>query len=441
MRLRVAYLAVAATAVASLANAQAWSVQSGATGRLEYNDNYFFVPVDTQSAFTASITPFLTAARRTETSDVTALIAVGANEVWGDPPAVNYLSGRFDLDGSVREARSTWAGKASFVRSADLQNQASQAGAPLVLAYTNAASMAGAYTYAMTERWSLGATVGAYGNRYEAVESDAALSNNHGFYASGNVGYAYSERTLLTFVTGYTFYDSSVARGSGVTTTIGAVHQFSPQLTISASAGGFWSNTEASDNSLAGGNHRRDSGGLFGGSLTYLASERTQVGASLSENLTPSSSGTLNKADIASAALTHQFSERLTGRLGGSYTRTIIPATTSKSITNSDYSGGIGLTYVLAERWQLDAGYRYTGARYEQTAGAPKSNVVFLSIGYNWPGASFTEWVGRRSDMQGPAGAGAVSLPVRGPESPPLPGVPPAASSPGAAPFDQLTIP
>ena len=132
-----------------------------------------------------------------------------------------------------------------------------------MLAFTDAASVTGEYAYALTERWSLGATVGAYSNRYEAIESDAALSNNHGYYASGNVGYAYSDRTQFTFVTGYTYDDSNVARSSGVTATVGAVHQFSPQLTVSASAGVFWSDTEAIGNSLAGGNHRRDSGGLY----------------------------------------------------------------------------------------------------------------------------------------------------------------------------------
>ena len=68
--------------VPSLAKAQAWSVQSGVAARVEYNDNYFFTANNAQSAFTASVTPFVTAARRTETSDVTALLAVGANKVW-----------------------------------------------------------------------------------------------------------------------------------------------------------------------------------------------------------------------------------------------------------------------------------------------------------------------------------------------------------------------
>jgi hypothetical protein len=456
LRVGAAFVAAAATAVASLATAQEWSVQSGATARVEYNDNYFFTsvvtqsaltgsitPVATQSAFTGTLTPFVTAARRTEASDVTALVAVGANKVWRLSPTVDYLSGRFGLDGSLREARSTWTGSASFVRSAPQQSELTPAGAAILLglAYTNAASAKGGYTYALTERWSLGTTAGAYSNRYDSVDKVGTLSNNRGYYAGGNAGYAYSDRTQFTFTAGYSHYISNVTRSDEVTTTIGVVHQVSPQLTISASVGGFWSDIEVTQSDIVTGNRSRDRGELYGGNISYAFSERTQFVANLSENLLPSSSGSFNKTENAGASLTHRFSDRLTGRLGASYTRTIFPAAISSSSTNNYYLGEIGFSYLLAERWKLDAGYQYARARYEQIAGEPKSNLVFVSIGYNWPGASFTDWVGRRPDTQGLPGAGAVSLPVRSPGSTALPGVPPAASPPEASPFDRLTIP
>jgi hypothetical protein len=455
-RLGVAFVAAAATAMAPLTAAQEWSVQSGAAGRVEYNDNYFFTssatqstipgsttPVAVQSATTGSITPFVTAARRTETSDVTALIAVGANKVWGLSSSVDYVSGRFGLDGSLREARSTWAGSASFVRSASLQNETDQTGTALVLALTNAATATGTYTYALTERWSLGATAGAYSNTYSGVENATTLSNNHGYNASGNVGYAYSDRTQFTLTAGYSKYISNVTRSNEVTTTIGVVHQFSPQLTISASVGGFWNDTKVVQSDLpATGIRQRDDGQLYGGNISYAFSERTQFVANLSENLAPSSSGTLNKTDSAGAYLTHQFSDRLTGRLGANYARTTVPTTISSSSTTNYYSGEVGFSYLLAERWKLDAGYRYSGARYGQVAGqpevgSPNSNVVFMSIAYNWPGASFTNWVGQRPEVQGLPGAGAVVLPQRSPGS----SAPPEAPSQRISPFEPFTIP
>jgi hypothetical protein len=455
-------IGLVAAVAASLAGAQDWSVQSGATARVEYNDNYFFTsnatpstssgsttPVAPQSAITGSITPFVTAARRTEASEVTALVAVGANKVWSISPNVDYLSGRFALDGAVRDARSTLTGDASFVRSASLQNASGLAGTTLVLAYTNAASIFGSYTYALTERWSLGATAGAYSNTYSSVDTATAtaLSNNHGYNANGNVGFAYSDRTQFAFTAAYSDYISNLTHADAVTTTIGIVHQFSPQLTISASVGGFWSDTKVVQSDVpAAGSRVRDDGPLYGGSVSYAFSERTQFGVNLSENLVPSGSGALSKNEVAGAWLTHQFSDRLTGRLGANYTRTIVPVTISSSATNNYYAGEAGISYLLAERWKLDAGYRYARARYEQIAGQaetgqPRSNVVFVTISYNWPGASSTNWVGQPPNVQGSPGAGAVPLPVRSQPFTPPPGTPAEGAPSETTPFDRFTIP
>ncbi len=333
--------------------------------------------------------------------------------------------------------------------------------------------MNGAYTYALTERWSLGATAGGYGNWYEGIEGGGgSLQNNRGYFAGGKVGYAYSDRTQMTFSAVYSHYSSDVTRSGYVTTTLGVAHQFSPQLTISASVGGFWSDIEATRNALVcpttpilcdtglvprvpitTSDQRHDSGPLYGGNISYAFSERTQLAASLVENLTPSAAGTINKSDIAYASLSHQFSERLGGRLGVSYVRTVFPVALAGSSTTNYYQGEIGVSYLLTERWKVEAGYRYARAQYSQNPFEPQSNVVFVSIGYGWPGASFTDWVGARLDTQGLPGAGPVALPER-PPSTPVPGAtpevpepagtpaaPPAPASPESSPFDQFTIP
>jgi opacity protein-like surface antigen len=477
MRARIvtAVVAVAAAGWPTLASAQTWSVQSGFTARGEYNDNYFFAPNNQQPAFTATATPFVTAARRTETSDVTALLAVGANKVWLWDPSetTDYLSGRLGLNGSLRDERSTWTGNISFSRAPTLQNQVTATGTVLGLANTNAGAVNGGYTYALTERWSLGATAGGFGNRYESVlGSGSSLQNNQSYYAGGNVGYALSDRTQFSFSAVYSHYSSDITRGDYVTTTLGVVHQFSPRLTISASVGEFWSDITATQTALVcpttpilcdsglvpqvpitTGEQRSDNGQIYGGNISYAFSERTQLTASLAENLGPSGTGILTKTDSAIAFLSHRFSDRMTGRFGASYTRQIFPTGLSRSSTTNSYAGEIGVSYRLAERWTLDAGYRYRRAQYSQNSSEPQSNVVFVSIGYGWPGASFTDWVGARLDTQGLAGAGPVSLSERSPGTPALGGTPgtsdaastgdsgPAPSSPETSPFDQFTIP
>ena len=84
-----------------------------------------------------------------------------------------------------------------------------------------------------------------YSNRYSDVGSDGTFSNNHGYYAGGTLGYAYSERTQATLAAGYSYYSSDISHSDSMTATLGIVHQVSPQLTISVSGGGFWSDTTA----------------------------------------------------------------------------------------------------------------------------------------------------------------------------------------------------
>ena len=251
-----------------------------------------------------------------------------------------------------------------------------------------------------------------------------------------------------TFAAAYSHYSSDVTRSDYVTTTLGVAHQFSPQLTISASVGGFWSDIEATRNALVcpttpilcdtglvprvpitTSDQRHDSGPLYGGNISYAFSERTQLAASLVENLAPSASGTTNKSDSAYASLSHQFSERLSGTARRKlYAHDLSGSASTGSSTTNYYQGEIGVSYLLAERWKLDAGYRYARAQYSQNPFEPQSNVVFVSIGYGWPGASFTDWVGARLDTQGLPGAGPVALPER-PPSTPVPGATECRSS------------
>lgn len=478
MRLAAVLIAVAIfTGYPMTATAEAWLVQSGFAARGHFTDNYFFASSGKESGFTASISPFVTAARRTETSDVAAVLAVGANKVWGLSENIDYLSGRLGLDGSLRDDRSTWAGSIAYTRAPTLQSQLTQRGNVLALAYTDTASASGSYSYQLSERWSLGVRAGAFNNQYSSVQSTSiqntsvSLQNNSAFYGGGTVNYAYSERTQFNFVAAYGHTTGNLTRSDSITTTIGFVHRFSEQLTVSASVGSFWSDIQATRTALVcpttpllcdsglvpripitAGESRSDNGHLYGGNVSYNFSERTSFSAFLSENLAPTSAGTLAKTDTAGASLSHKFSERLSARLGASYTRQVFPSGVSGLSTTNFYAAEAGVSYLLTERWSLDAGYRYTRAEYtQQFRGEPQANLVFVSIGYNWPGASFTEWVGARLDTQGLPGAGPVPLSTALPVgTAPVPKTADeeqageaeqATPAPETSPFDQFTIP
>ncbi len=425
-RVAAASLAIAAAALPSIAGAQAWSVQGGVAARAEYNDNYFFSAGNEESATTATLTPFLAAARRTEVSQVTAVLAVGVNDVSGPTLTSNsYGGGRFILDGSLREATSLWTGQASYERTPRLESERTASGTILGLVNTNTALVGGGYTRAVTERLSLGATLGAYDNEYDRLETNTApLPDNHGYNVGGRVGYSVSDRTLLTVLPVYGRYYSDITRSDYTTVVFGVVHQFSPQFSVSVSAGGFRSDIEETDTGL----RRRDDGQLYGGSASYAFSERTRFELSLAEGLSPSAIGTITANRNAYASLAHNFSDRLTARLGAGYERTVSPESLTGSSRTTNYRGEVGVSYLISEDWRLEAGYRYGRATYSQDATEPRSNVAFLSIGYNWPGTALGDQVARSPDTQG--------LPAAGPQS--MPG---GTGATRAGPFDRYTIP
>ncbi len=136
-----------------------------------------------------------------------AFLAVGLNRVWGPSPTTDYVSGRVGLNGAVYDERSTWTGAIAFSRAPLLQNAQTQAGVTLVRAYTNTASVNGAYSYALTERWSVGATAGWYQNNYDAVErQEACCRTTTATSQALRLNYRYSERTGFTAAAMFSHY-------------------------------------------------------------------------------------------------------------------------------------------------------------------------------------------------------------------------------------------
>jgi opacity protein-like surface antigen len=445
-------VAAMAVAVPIIATAQSWSIQAGGAARGEFNDNYFFTPDDRQWAFTGSVVPFVTAVRRTETTDVSALLAVGANRVWTSSADSDYLSARLGLLGTRTEVAQTFSGGVSVSRVPSLQSEVTLAGVALTRVYVNNASANGAYSHALSERWSLGATAGAYVNRYDSLAGPNTLQNNRGYLVGATMGYAASSRTQLTAATQYSYFTSDVVSNDTFTATLGVAHDISPQIAVSASVGGFWTSAHISQLSascpsvsndcnggltreLSSDSTRRAQGMLYGASLRYTLSERTGLLVNLSQNLAPSSTGALSKSSNAAASLSYRFSERLDGRLLGTFARTTYPGTLANAVERTAV-GEVGVSYALAERWTLDAGYRYTGTRYSQNAGQPVSNVVFVNVAFNWLGATMTNRIELSPDVPGIVGAGPLLLREHPSGAPDLTGVRPVPESTVTIPYD-----
>lgn len=442
-----------AYALSPFAAGQQWQLQAGGAARGEWNDNYFFTADNAESAFVLSLAPFLTATQKTDTSELAALFAVGANKVWGPSGAKDYVSGRLGVSGMQSDAVSSANGSLSISRAPALQNEVTPAGIVQTLAFTDNAMANAVYSRALSERWSAGATVSAYANHYDkAADAPTTFQNNWSWSAGANAGYAVSSQAQLTFTTLFSHYSSDVERDDSVTATAALAYDVSPRLAVSGSVGYFWTSSDTDAASFAcsagvgqcgeGRVRSHDDGVLFGGSVRYSALEQTILLATAAENLAPSGTGALSKNSNAALTAVHRFTDRLTGRVGASYTRTKFPTVLGTEIDRT-YAAEIGASYALGERWTLDAGYRYLRTDYSQNDQQPRSNIVFLSIAYNWPGANIGGWSAIRPDTAGLPGAGPSSI-RQYPSGPPDLAGGAVQPSPGEAkptPFDQLLVP
>jgi len=406
------------------ARAQGWSLEGGGLARGEYTDNYFFTADDRESAFTASVAPFLSAVRRTEVSEFAALVAPAVNKVWGSTSDAGFLTGRLAISGSLREPDSAWSGSASLARDRSLQSQDTAAGIVFAVTARTSTAVDGTYSAELTERWTAAATLSGYANRYQAVESATPLQDNSGYTARVRAVYAYSDRTQVTLSSAASHFTSDVSHGKALSATLGIARQWSPQLLASATLGGYVSWIEAVECAAAtcagvaplpadGGGLGRHGGLLYGASLTDALSERSRVTAGFSSDVSPSSSGTLVRTHSAGISLSRDLSERASGRIGA---RAVLDQSLDSESRGTYYAVDAGATYRLGERWVLDAGYTYARAHYSQRQGEPRSNAVFVSIAYNWSGITLAERGGTLWDTGALSGTpGAITPPGSAP--------------------------
>jgi outer membrane protein assembly factor BamA len=390
--------------------------------------------------------------RHTETSDLAAVLTVGGNVVFGSQADSRYVDYGAAIDGTWRETSATTAAGASIGRTRSLQSQVTPAGVTFALLTTDSAAARGRYTRSLTERWSAEANGRIYANRYDAVSGANPTQDNHGFSLGARAVYQQSETTRVAYGLVASRSISAGQRSDTFAATIEFVRQHTPQLRTTAMLGGFDSLAPASFCS-AGGCDDTDSsarvrhgGWLYGTSVVYLPSARASVAAGAASDLAPSSTGPLLRSDTAYLSAGYEVTERMSARAGlrASWQRTLDHS------SRSDYYGGeLGLSYRIAERWSLDAGYAYAHARYGNAQGSPSDNRVFVSVTYNGEGLSLlptAPWtsgavlgsgVGVPPSAGAPAAPGEPGLPLQPPGFPSPGPASPGSPIPGQAPPEQ----
>ena len=440
---RRAAAAAALLVVPVLAGAQEWGYKPGGSARLEYTDNYGLSPINKQSGTTWSVQPFIVGYRRTETSQINLLAGIGYTATTGVNPSNDYWTGRLAVDGSTVVERSSFGYSLGVSRDSTQRTETQQTGVVFGSSNIRTGTTAGAnYSYQLTERWNAGVFGSVYQNSYSTSGSNTSnLQDNSGYSAGGNLGYTLTPQTQLSLSASYSYYDSDITTNNSISTQLAATHQYSERLTVSGYGGYFWSQIDATQNvpvcptnpllcqlglvqpvTIPVGTNRNGNGTLFGGSVNYLASLQTTLTANASQNITPSGTGTITKATNFNAYVNHNFSERLRGRAGGTWTESTIPGFNTGTFKSTYYSLVVAGSYNLSDAWLLDFGYRHDYS--DQRGLTADANVVFVAIAYNWPGQSMGNWSG----LDGFVFPSAASSAGRPPEA--IPGQPLGAQTP-----------
>ena len=139
----------------------------------------------------------------------------------------------------------------------------------------------------------------------------------------------------------------------------------------------------------------RDSSRLYSVNLEKQF-ETVHLTAAAGRSFDPSGGGQQVITDYVSFNLSRPFTAKLTGYLdadGNNYNYRINSQTAGVSTANNDfrlYHVGPYLRWQTAPEWNLEGGYRYTYIRRESETTAATSNVVYLTLAYQWPKISIS---------------------------------------------------
>ena len=248
---------------------------------------------------------------------------------------------------------------------------------------TNTLSVTGGYT--LTSRVNLNAgysySLLDFGNTVGAPEQTALFGTT---IHSANAGPVVKLTTADTLTLQALYSNAEFHGGAGSFHTeggtVGLTHSFSPQLTATVAGGATLVSPSNRVEPLA--------------NLSVSWSERnTTATLSYSRSISPSftiGAGALT-SDIVSLAVTHRFTDRLTGTAGANYARSSSVASSASGTSGSDvtfdsYTANFSLNYSI-RRW-LSASFSYAHSHFDQGFSDATSSfsrdLVTLSLTATW---------------------------------------------------------
>ena len=392
------------------AEAAEWTVDGKVNQYFAYDDNVTLTEKNQVGSFSYTIIPEVRMAYDTEKFDFSAMASYGTQK-YANLTARNLPIQRYNLSSSYQTGRNLFAFDADYTVDPNSNVASTDTGNFESNSLRNRWTVSPSYFFQLTELDSLQLSGTYYETTYTGDESNSFSDNEVGIAKLG-WNRIWNERLTGSFSISYGHF-LSLANGldnvnTFNTSTLSDVYgidysgryALSENWKVSAGAGLrlVESKTTTTLNSPLFGRIRSDNNNTdlgWDADLDIVYTGEQLFGSFIfHRGLSPSGNGFLNNETSINLNLGFNITERLVANLTSTYILTTLASINNDNVERNNFDIGPSIDWAMARDWMISASYRYRFQRVDRgdIFGSTRadSNLVMLSLGYNWDGFSFS---------------------------------------------------
>lgn len=358
-----------------------------------YNDNVR-LSADKEGSFLTRIQPTLVVSRAEANSIISFNTGLNVeryaslNELDREDPFANFSAG-------METERSSYGFSASYTERAQRSIAEEDTGDFASNATVESINLSPTYNYQLTEKDSIYASYNYAERKYSDTESaddnplDTNFNDNKTHTVTTGWQRTWTEKLTAGLALTYAQYEADGIQQSEYDTYNFAVtssYLLSEKWSLSGQFG--YRTLENERTPLLGPKLTDKSSGTLFNLATNYVGEINSVSLSVSRSLTPSGEGNVNEQDKIGLTWNRKFSETLSLNIDTSYQES--QSVDSFNTTDREYlQFSPSMSWKLQEQLSLRFGYQY---REQKSTDRPSadSNMVFLTVGYDWNGLRFS---------------------------------------------------
>lgn len=389
----------------NLAVGSDWSIVPSITQRSEYNSNINTTPTGKLSDFIFTTNPSAAFIYTTEATQLQGTLGV-SQLLYVQNPDYNHTDQNYQINGQYSMTpRFKVSLNTSFISDSTAQEEYLTSGLIITRTPRLSFTVAPGMSYALTERLSVVMNYNFNKVMYQPV-GNTNLQNfqNYSTQSTSTVyQYLWSEKTTISNTvsgTESTYTGTSNSDYRSLLYSLGVQHNFSPNLAFNVAGGVNYSWYSTSSQIASNGQFpnfvivptQKQTGTNFSPYFSLGASYRwtnkLSLSGSLNRNQSASAYGYVAQVNSASLSARYQFTERLSGSLGGGYSMSTDSSSTSQNETNN-LNVNSGLSYQVTEKLTASSGYSLSNQNYGGNNLSSSSNSyvhnVWLMLSYAYP--------------------------------------------------------